>query len=230
MRPPGAATVRGVMEGETVMEQRSWILLGTLLLAASLAMGSGINESVRVAPGEVHDGDLSTLNGGISVGDGATVNGECQSVNGGIDIGEDCRVESLSSVNGGVSVGAGSVVEKEIQAINGRITLEPGASAGAVETINGQIKMTGAEIDGDVKTINGNIALREGSKIGGDIIIEDRGDGSDDRDRPLKIELEGGSVVEGNVLVEDETTPVEVHLSDGSRVLGRIENAEVIEH
>ena len=230
MRPPGAATVRGVLEGETVMEQRRWISLGLLLIATSLTFGSGINESVRVAPGEVYDGDLSTLNGGITVGDGATIHGECQSVNGGIEVGEDCRVESLSSVNGGVSVGAGTIVEKGIQAINGRITLGRGASASAVKTINGQIEMTGAEIDGNVRTINGNIALREGSRVGGDIVVEDRGNGSDKRDRPLTIELEGGSVVEGNVIVEDKATPVEVHLRDGSRVLGRIENAEVIEN
>jgi len=75
-----------------------------------------------------------------------------------------------------------------------------------------------------------NISLRASSIIGGDIIIQDCGDDSDDRDRPLTIELEDGSVVEGNILVEDETTPVEVHLSGGSRVMGRIENAEVIEN
>ena len=43
------------------------------------------------------------------------------------------------------------------------------------------------------------------------------------------IELEGGSVVRGNVLVEDPDLRVKLYLRDGSQVLGRIENAELIE-
>jgi hypothetical protein len=212
------------------MKRNRRILLGALLITGLLAMGAGINESVRVDSGEVHDGDLSTVNGGIKIGDNATINGDAESVNGGVDVGENCRVEGLGSVNGGVSVGAGTAVAKKVEAVNGRIVLERGVTASGVATINGRIKMTGAEIAGDVSTINGDISLRESSTIGGDIVVKARGKGSNDRDRPLQIELEDGSVVEGNILVEDETIPVEVHLGGGSRVMGRIENAEVIEN
>ncbi len=96
-------------------------------------------------------------------------------------------------------------------------------------TINGKIELNGAEVAKDVKTINGDIALRDGSTIGGDIVIEERGESSSRRSRPLRIELEGGSVVKGNVLVEDPDMEVEIYLRDGSRVLGRVENAQVIE-
>ncbi len=210
------------------MRQKRSILLGSVLVTVVLAGGAGINSSIHVGDGEVREGTLSALNGQISIGDDATV-GHCRSVNGSITVGKGSRVESLDSVNGSVNIGEDAVVEHGVTAVNGKILLGQGARADAVTTINGPIRLTGAEVDRDVKTINGNIALREGSIVHGDIVVEEPDGGSRRQGRPLRIELDGGSVVEGNVIVEDPDMEVEVYLRDGSRVAGRVENATVIE-
>ena len=85
-----------------------------------------------------------------------------------------------------------------------------------------------AVIGRDVRTINGSIELKKGTTVSGDIVIEDS-QGKNERRRPLRIELNDGSVVQGNVIVEDPDLEVEVYLRGGSKVLGRIENAKVIE-
>jgi len=210
------------------MRQKRLILLGSVLVTVVLSGGAGINSSIHVADGEVREGTLSALNGRISIGDDATV-GDCRSVNGSITVGRDSRVESLNSVNGGVSIGEGAIVENGVAAVNGKISLSRGARAEALTTVNGPIRLTGAEVGRDVKTINGNIELHEGSTVHGDIVVEEPDGNSRRQGRPLRIELEDGSVVEGNVIVEDPDMDVELYLRDGSRVIGRVENATVIE-
>ena len=150
-------------------------------------------------------------------------------MNGSIQLGEDSSVEGLSSVNGSVKVGEGAVVDEEVESVNGSVSLDRGARAESVTTVNGRIKLRGADVERNLMTINGDIALTESARVGGDIVIEDRGNGSSRRERPLRIELEGGSTVEGNVLVEDKRIEVELYLRDGSRVLGRVEGAKLIE-
>jgi len=84
----------------------------------------------------------------------------------------------------------------------------------------------------NVETVNGDISLREGTTVGGDVIVrETHGSHRGDREdwEPLKIMIEGGSVVRGNVIVEDSDRRVEVHLRDGGRVQGRVQNAKVIQ-
>jgi hypothetical protein len=214
---------------EVVVEQKRGILVGSILLTVLLAAGAGINSSIRVADGEFREGKLTTLNGQITIGDGATVKGECESVNGAITVGMNSRVASLSAVNGRVKVGEDTIVAGNVQAVNGPVFLASGARATGVATVNGRIKLTGAEVDRDVMTVNGDIALLDGSTVGGDVVIEEPDSGSSRRERPLRIELEDGSIVEGDVIVEDPEMPAELYLRGGSRVMGRIENAKVIE-
>ena len=45
--------------------------------------------------------------------------------------------------------------------------------------------------------------------------------------KPLIIKLTDGSVVEGDIINEDDRFDVHVVLADGSKVLGEIKNAEV---
>jgi hypothetical protein len=144
----------------------------------------------------------------LALGGGAGIN---QSIR--VDDGE-FRDGSLSTVNGGITIGDGATVEGRCESVNA--------------TVNGPIKLTGAEVDANVTTINGDITLRVGSTVGGDIVIEEARGNNSRRERPLEIELEGGSIVEGNVIVEDPDYPVRLYLRDGSRVMGKIEGAEVI--
>jgi DUF4097 and DUF4098 domain-containing protein YvlB len=166
------------------------------------------------------------VNGSINIGDDAQINGECSTVNGSIKVGSDATVESLTTVNGGIHVGGGTVVDKDVVAVNGSITMDSGSQASEVNNINGRIKLHGAQVTGDISTVNGDVDLKDGSRVGGDIIIQDS-KGNNHRDAPLKITLDGDSVVEGSIIVEADFE-VEVHLRNGGRVMGRIEGAEVI--
>jgi DUF4097 and DUF4098 domain-containing protein YvlB len=208
------------------MKRKNLTIMGLLLVTALLGTGAGMNESIRVGAGEVRDKDLSTVNGSINIGDDAQINGECSTVNGSIKVGSDATVESLTTVNGGIHVGGGTVVDKDVVAVNGSITMDNGSQAGEVSNINGRIKLHGAQVTGDISTVNGDVDLKDGSRVGGDIIIQDS-KGNNHRDAPLKITLDGDSVVEGSIIVEADFE-VEVHLRNGGRVMGRIEGAEVI--
>ncbi len=91
-----------------------------------------------------------------------------------------------------------------------------------------KIELRQTTVERDVTTINGDIRLTEGSVVKGDIIVGSK-IGDSRRKRPLEIELSGGSSVEGHIIVEDPDVKVKVFLRDGSKVLGLVENAEVIE-
>jgi len=205
-------------------------LLVLVLVAGTGAVaraGNGINSSIHVGDGEVREGKLSALNGGISVGDGARVR-ECESVNGPVRVGRNATVERISAVNGQIDVGDGTVVEKEIESVNGPVSLSPRAVAEAVSTVNGPIRLSGAEVGTDLRTVNGDITLEDGSVVGGDVVIEES-HGSGHRDRKLHIELSGGSEIRGNVINEDPEVEVRIRLLDGSRIGGRVENAEIVD-
>jgi len=85
-------------------------------------------------------------------------------------------------------------------------------------------------VTASLETVNGDVSLRDGATVGGDIVVrKTHGNGHDRGDwDTLKIMIEDGSVVRGNVIVEDPDRPVEVHLRNGGRVQGRVENARVI--
>jgi hypothetical protein len=95
-----------------------------------------------------------------------------------------------------------------------------------VETINGSIELVHTSVARDIRTVNGRVRLSENSVVAGDlIVVRKRGN---KRRRPLEIELDGGSVIEGDVIVEDPSIVVRVLLSGGSEIRGRVENAEVV--
>lgn len=204
------------------------LLACSLLLAVTPALADGINASKSVRGGEVHDGNLSTLNGRITIGDGAEILGRCSSVNGGIEVGENVRVEELSAVNGTIEVGRGTQVDGTVEAVNGRVSLERGARALSVQTVNGRIEIDGAEVDRDVTTVNGDVGLSDGARVGGDILIDEPGRGSSRRSRPLRIVIDD-AVVEGRIVNEASDRPVEVIFRDGGRVEGEMVNVTVID-
>jgi DUF4097 and DUF4098 domain-containing protein YvlB len=218
------------------MRQRRWVLAGALSVLALAGAGvawaghyhNDVNSSVRVGDGETRDGDLTTVNGRITVGDNVVVRGRCTSVNGGITLGMNGRMQAVTAVNGGVRIGAGTEVSEEVSSVNGSVTLDDGSRAGEAGTVNGEIRLTNARIAGDVHTVNGDIGLLRGSVIEGSIVIKESHGRNNSRREPLRIDLEDGSEVRGDIIVEDPDLEVEVHVAGGSRIGGRVQNAKVI--
>jgi DUF4097 and DUF4098 domain-containing protein YvlB len=174
------------------------------------------------------DDDLSTLNGKIRIDDDVIVRGDAESVNGSVEVGRNVRVEGVASVNGDVEIGEGTVVDGDVETVNGSISMEFGSRAQEVGTVNGSVELNGAEVEDDVTTYNGDITLRDGANVGGDIRISEANSRSSRRGQPLRIYIEGGSTVQGSVIVEDDDMEVEVYLRGGT-IAGQIQGAKVIE-
>ena len=133
---------------------------------------SSVNGSISVGENAVVTGNVKTVNGTIRVDAGATIE-KASTVNGSVRIAENVRSESLSTVNGSVKVGPTAAVDGNVEAVNGRITVKSGATvSGNVGNVNGQIGLAGAEVGGDLKTVNGDIDLDEGSVVKGDLVVE----------------------------------------------------------
>lgn len=200
-----------------------------LLLASTAACNFSVNRTVRIEDGESHRGSINTVNGAIIIGDRCEVRGNCRSVNGRITVGRKSQVQELQTVNGAIRIDKEVTVGRDVDSVNGSITCESGVNvAGSINSINGRIRVYGTVVERDITTINGNITLSDRSRVKGDIIVKDN-KGSSGRPRRLKIRLEDRSLVEGDIIVRDEDIEVEVILTRGSKVLGRIENAEVID-
>lgn len=201
----------------------------TVLLAATAAAAgwADINGPVRVGAGEVREGKLSSVNGSITIGQAARVE-RCSTVNGSISLGADAEAEELSAVNGDIDVERGAVVRYGVGTVNGSISMQGGARAEDVQNVNGRIRLEGAEVARDVSTHNGNIEL-DGATVGGDIVVRESNGHRSRRSEPLRIVLDGGSVVEGGIRVEDGDLEVEVIVRNGSRVQGAIKGAKVVE-
>ena len=211
------------------MKRPAMILVALTLVAALPAAANNVNKSIRVEAGESVDKDLSTVNGQIRIGDGATVRGEAETVNGGIDVGNDVQVDSVSTVNGGIDIGENTTVDGEVETVNGPISMDRGSSARKAATVNGPLTLRGVDIKADVSTYNGDITLSDGTSVGGSVrILEASHRSNNHRDRPLRITIEEGSVVHGDVIVEDDDLQVELYLRGGS-VGGEVRGAKVIE-
>ena len=203
------------------------IVAVTVLLAAC---GTSINSDIRIADGEKRTGDLTTVNGRILLGADSEVEGKCRTVNGGIRVEDGARVGSLATVNGSIRGGERVVVAGDVESVNGSISLASDSRvAGEVSSINGGIDLEQTTVVGDLRTVHGNVDLRSGVTVKGDVVFEKKIGSSWSQSRPLRIEIADGSIVEGDLIVEDRDLKVEVVLRGGGRVLGRIENASVIE-
>jgi DUF4097 and DUF4098 domain-containing protein YvlB len=208
---------------------------------------SGVNRSIHIGDGQTVSKGTSTVNGNVIVGDNCKILSKCSTVNGKIKVGTDCEVRSLTTVNAGVSVGDetevdgkistvnGSItcgenvkVEGRISTINGNVTCRKGVHiAGNVTTVNGTITLTKTVVKEDVKIHNGKVYLEDKSVVEGDIIVT-RKKKFFNNYKTLTIRITGDSVVKGDVYVSDDDLKVEVFLSNGGRVEGKIQNAEVI--
>lgn len=203
--------------------------LGGLLLFAGLltACDLSVNKTIHIGDGETVKHDLNSVNGSIVIGKDCNVDGRCRTVNGGIEIGQNSQVRALQTINGSISLGRHVIARDKVESVNGSITAETGAQVqGNVSSINGSIKLYHAEVQEDITTVKGNISLADSSVTHGNMIVKNSKGGSR---RSLKIELSGGSVVEGDIMVQDQDANVEVYLLNGSKVSGEVKNAKIIE-
>lgn len=215
------------------MRQKALVCLVSfvcLLVLAPLA-GATVNKSIHIDEGETVERGLNSVNGSIKVGASADLQRSAETVNGSISIADDSRTRDLSSVNGTVRVGARVSVDGDLKSVNGSIHAGAGAEvSGGVETVNGSIKLRGATVQEDLRTINGSIVLDQGSRVQGDLIIDDTNSRNrNHRRKPLEIELRDGSVIEGAVDVRDKDRKVIIRMSGGSAVMGEVRGAEVVQ-
>lgn len=208
----------------------AYIVASLFLLVSASFAESSVNKSIRVDDGETVERGLSSVNGSITVGSRAELQRSTETVNGSISVDDEARTRDLTTVNGSVRVRARVTVDGDLRSVNG--TLESGEGTvvtGTVETVNGTVELTGTTVREDLRTINGRIVLDRGSRVHGDLVIEEtRGHDWGSRRKPLEIELRDGSVIEGDVDVRDEDRKVIVRLSGGSAVMGQVRGAEVV--
>ncbi|MCP4901908.1 MAG: hypothetical protein GY906_33505 [bacterium] len=211
------------------MRQKALVYFAIFLATAAFA-GASVNKSLYVADGETVERSLTSVNGSIAIGSNADLQGMAETVNGGITVDNDARTHDLASVNGKVRVGDRVTVDGDLRSVNGTIGAGDGTIiTGGVETVNGSIKLIGTTVHQDLQTVNGHVLLDRGSRVQGDLVIEDSNSRSWERRKPLEIELRDGSVIEGNIEVLDEDLEVTVRLSGGATVMGQVRGAEVIQ-
>jgi len=134
----------------------------------------------------------------------------------------------LSAVNGLIRTGEGVSVDGDIETVNGAVELGAGSEvSGEVTTANGSIELDQTVVKRDVRTVNGDIKLRDNSVVKGDLVIRDNM-GVSTRNRSIHIEVIGGSIIEGDILVKRDVD-VRLILSDGGKVLGQVDGIEVID-
>ena len=207
---------------------RAWLVFLCLTVLVICGCRIKVNGDIRIREGKQASGSLMTINGNIRVGPGGRVTGSCRSVNGRIYVMENAIVRSLQSVNGDIDLESNVDVQGDVESVNGGINARNGVMVnGDINTVNGSIRVNGTEVRRDVTSYNGDIQLSERSVVHGDIIIRDS-KGESNRTRPLRIRIDGMSVVEGNVIVKNEDLRVELILAGESQVRGRIRDAEVI--
>jgi len=205
--------------------------LGVLLVGELMLGGCdlSINSSIEVADGESRSGALATVNGDILIGKDCKIEGSSTTVNGSVKIGDRSNVWDLNTVNGSIRIGEGVSVEGDVESVNGSVELGADSEvSGKVGTVNGAIKLDHTIIQRDVRTVNGNIKLRDNSVVKGDVVIEGEMKVSK-RQRPIEIEVAGGSIIEGSVLVKRDVD-VRLILREGGKVLGQVDGAEVVDN
>jgi predicted acyltransferase (DUF342 family) len=226
-----------------------YFIIILIILNMTLVNGcvSGVNKSIYVRNGKTIALGGSTINGSIHVSDNCIVKGNYSTVNGKIRIGANCKVRSLCTVNNSICVGEGSDVDGKIGTVNGSVKCEEKVHVSeSISTVNGSITCRkGVLVEGDLTNVNGHINLagtvvKEITTNTGDITLTDktiverdiiiRQSQSSKPHRELTIRISGDSVVKGDIINKDDELEVKVVFSEGGKVEGNIENADVIQN
>jgi DUF4097 and DUF4098 domain-containing protein YvlB len=209
------------------MKRRSsfWLVLAgpVVLCGCSVA----VNRNVALDDGATVHASHHTVNGNITIGANCDVRATGESVNGDITVGPDSRVRTLQTVNGSIDLGERVIVRGHVYSVNGSVCCQPGVRIErGISSVNGKVDLAGATVARDIKTCNADVTLRDKSIVEGSIIVRRHDDHSEHRER-LEIRVADGSVVQGDVIVQDPDVDVAVYLTDGGIVQGRIEGAAV---
>ncbi|MFQ5602184.1 MAG: hypothetical protein ACE5HS_02835 [bacterium] len=198
------------------------------LVLVIVSCNVSVNKTVYVEDGTTKRGDINAVNGAIIVGEDCKVKGDCRTVNGRIEVGKRSRVEDVQSVNGRIELSEEVYSDGDIESVNGDISCAKDVEIeGYVRSVNGNIELYHTLVNRNVTTVNGNIVLDDESRLKGNVIIEGKRKNRS-KQRVIKIKILNDSVVEGDIIVEDENVEVLVFLENGGNVLGKIENAEVV--
>ena len=219
------------------MRAKSALIFTFLFVAGTCFSQATVNKSIHIADNQTVRGGLSSVNGSIHIGLNCTVGGSSHTVNGRIEVGDGSRVDDVRTVNGSIHIGSRVTVDGIVKTVNGSISSGSGSDIRSeVRTTNGSIKVLGTKVGQDLTTINGDVSVLDQSRVRGDIVIRGRhGHGffsfffGNRHRHPITIRIEGGSVVEGGIIVEDDERNVEVIISKDSKVLGKVVNAKIIE-
>jgi hypothetical protein len=218
------------------MKAKSALIFAFLFLAGTYFCLATVNKSIHIADNQTVHGGLSSVNGSIHIGLSCTVGGGSHTVNGRIEVGDGSRVDDLRTVNGSIRIGRRVIVNGLVKTTNGSLACDMGSEImKELRTTNGSIKLSGTKVGGGLTTVNGGVDVLDQSRVKGDIVIRGRRGfrffdifGWGHR-HPITIRVEGGSVVEGGIIVEDEHRNVEVIISKDSKIQGKVVNAKIVE-
>jgi DUF4097 and DUF4098 domain-containing protein YvlB len=208
-------------------------LLASTLALALVAGGAHarqdidkVNGSISVESGEVR-GSLETVNGSIRIGDNAQA-GTAETVNGSVHVGNDGSARSLETVNGSIRLGERVRIEGDVETVNGSIFSARGSRIGGnLENVNGALGLVQTEVAGNVETVNGDVTIGVGSHVRGHLRVHKPSANWMPirvRQRPQRIVIGPGAVVDGDLLFERE---VQLYVHDTARV-GTITGATAI--
>ena len=208
------------------MKTRILFLLTTLFISMSLFGAPPPEDEVIILAGSTYNNNITTNTADITVLDGAHVKGHLETVSGDIYLENGSRVKSITTQSGDVFGEQGVTVDQNIETVSGSVTIKINSTInGEVETESGDIRITGSYLKKNIKTRHGDIVLKDNTYVKKDIVILDRGQGSDLS--PLDIYLGTGVTVHGDVEAEDEDDLVVLEMF-GGEVDGDIDEIEVI--
>ncbi|KAA3610968.1 MAG: hypothetical protein DWQ05_20990 [Calditrichaeota bacterium] len=213
--------------------QKSLPLTILIVLFSSFSYGCqvSVNESFHVRDGEKRSAGMNTVNGTIDIGKNCVVRGTCRTVNGRIQVGDNSIIKEIQSVNGSIDIGKNVTVKRDINTVNSAIRCDEGSNiSGGIFAVNANIKLNGCRVKDDIEVIVGKIVLRKKSEIHGSIIVEES-DNKYEFDEPaaLNIYIEEGSLIKGDINIQQKDLDVRVYLSSGGKIFGEVFGAEVIQ-
>ncbi|MFC1545668.1 hypothetical protein ACFL44_03165 [Gemmatimonadota bacterium] len=187
-----------------------------------------IERDITIESGQSVRSSINVIDGDITIGSGCFIKSSCRTVDGDIEVGRESTVTNLQSVDGTIYVGRDVVVRRDVELVDGDIICRQGVTVGGnINAIDGRIEISNTVVEHDITTYAADMFLDDRSRVEGDIIIR-RSTDDHNRQRQVRIEITGGSVVMGDILNKDENVDVRVYLSDGGRIEGRARDVEVI--
>lgn len=204
-----------------------------LLLTTAITVQAGVFGSEKVAAGtNSPEKDYDSVNGSITVGDGAhvdnldTVNGsikvgldaivgKVETVNGSIKFQDGVTADLAETVNGSIVLGSQCKIKGHAETVNGSVSAGQGCVLGGnIETVNGKISAIGAAIDGNIETVNGNIELDNGTVVEGDVVVEKSTGWFNNNNKVPEVYIGENVVIKGDLIFKKK---VKLHIAASAK-------------